>query len=139
VRHQGRFLTGDKAEKLGAAVREVCEAKVVAGDAYRVLVAMGCKMHYQVLRRGFCFRLLLAGQAVDVALVMLETQGDDGRPASFVPDLWLLEAKCLATRDTYEVAVAALCEAKEKLVGLVELAKPGAGMFPTRPQLGLAR
>jgi hypothetical protein len=45
-------MTGDKAEKLAAAVREVQEARTLSGDAFRLFGAMGFKMQYQVMRRG---------------------------------------------------------------------------------------
>jgi hypothetical protein len=45
-------MSGDKAEKLGAAVRDVRQAATLSGDAYRLFCAMGFKMQYQVMRRG---------------------------------------------------------------------------------------
>ncbi len=176
-------MAGEKADKLGAAVREVHEAATSSGDAYRALAAMGFKLQYQVMRRGLrhaggaradaclscghahrCvtddaaavatshrFRLLLSGQVVDVSLLLVEGQGDDGRTASVVPGLWLVrtrcthtvhlscsapassrrsallsqvEAICKTTQEAYPDAVAALVAAKAKLAAVVELQRP---------------
>ena len=158
VRHYGRTLTGEKADKLGAAVREVCEAKALAGDALRAFLGakgMGCKMHYQVLRRGFrcvrrcarvagaharCrFRLLLAGLPVDVSILVLETRGGDGQPASLVPGLWLVEVTCRTTQEAYVKAVDAVVLAQQRLGTTIELTKPGSVKETTRTTLTARR
>jgi len=125
VRHQSRFLTTERTEKLGAAVREVLEARVQSGDAATLLKAMGCTLHYQVRRRGVRFRLLVAGLPVDVLLVLLELQ-----TGKLVPGHWLVEASCRTTEETYPAAVAALMTAAERLSGHVQLCKPETGLGP---------
>jgi hypothetical protein len=52
VRHQARPLTGDKADKLGAVVREVQEAATHSGDAYSLFTALGFTLEYHFSRKG---------------------------------------------------------------------------------------
>ena len=125
VRDLGNFMTGEKAEKLGAGVREVREARVLSGDAGKLLKAMGCTEHYRVRRRGYHFRLLLAGQVVDVSLLLLEV-----KEGLLVPGHWLVETTCKTTQEEYPAAVAALMEAAEMMAGHVEMRKPELGLRP---------
>jgi len=82
---------------------------------------------------------------VDVALVVLEGQGDDGRTAQVTPGLWLVEAVCATTQEAYPQAVAALMAVKAKLQAVVQLQRPSLRLTrpgelpapPARPQLGL--
>lgn len=91
------------------------------------------------------YRLLVSGHCVDVALVVLEGQGDDGRTAQVTPGLWLVEAVCATTQEAYPQAVAALMAVKAKLQAVVQLQRPSLRLTrpgelpapPARPQLGL--
>ena len=88
-------MAGEKAEKLAAAVREVQEAQTLSGNAYPMFAAMGFKMQYQVMRRGLRYTMLVGSQVVELSLMVLEGQGEDGQPAVVVPGLWLV---CAAAR-----------------------------------------
>ena len=108
-------MAGEKAEKLVAAVREVQEAQTLSGNAYPMFAALGFKMQYQVMRRGlrrvlrpraqhqtsakaqrWCppvasrYTMLVGTQVVELSLMVLEGQGEDGQPAVVVPGLWLV-------------------------------------------------
>ena len=56
VRNQARPLTGDKADKLGAVVREVQEAATHSGDAYSLFTALGFTIEYHFSRKGSRYR-----------------------------------------------------------------------------------
>ena len=169
-------MAGEKAEKLVAAVREVQEAQTLSGNAYPMFAAMGFKMQYQVMRRGLrrvlrpraqhqasaqaqrgrprvaCrYTILVGTQVVELSLMVLEGQGEDGQPAVVVPGLWLvrgtaglraaccalspfgcvcqLEACCKTTQETYQDAVAALAVVKEQLADVVTLTRPPLGLL----------
>ena len=85
-------MAGEKAEKLVAAVREVQEAQTLGGNAYPLFSAMGFKMQYQVMRRGLRYTMLVGAQVVELSLMVLEGQGEDGQPAVVVPGLWLVRS-----------------------------------------------
>ncbi len=128
----------------------------------RVASALACGSP-DALRRAVCYRrytLLIGAQAVDVTLMVLEGQGEDGQPAPVVPGLWLvrrksavskhmphsdavatraqLEASCKTTQETYIDAIAALAVVKEQLAAVVSLERPAlhlhrAGEAPPPP------
>jgi hypothetical protein len=124
VRYQGRQMAGEKVEKLGVEVRQVCEAATLAGDAYKVFREFGCSLHYQARRTGFRYRLLLGGQTIVFSVINLERPGAVGQTCSVVPGLWLVEATCRTTRETYVSAADALVMAQQRLADLVTLEKP---------------
>jgi len=131
VRHTARPMAGDRASKLPAAVREVREAASLSGDAYRLLATAGCRLQYQLMRRGFRYTLLEGAQAVSVALLLLQGQGEDGQPADLVPGLWLVEATCATSQEAYADAVHALAAVRDRVAGVVTLSRPALHLVRT--------
>ena len=100
--------------------------------------------------------MLVGTQVVELSLMVLEGQGEDGQPAVVVPGLWLvrgtaglhatvlctepalcqLEACCKTTQETYQDAVAALAVVKEQLADVVTLTRPPLGLLrPGEPPM----
>jgi hypothetical protein len=96
--------------------------------------------------------MLVGTQVVELSLMVLEGQGEDGQPAVVVPGLWLvrggvaclhavwralsppgcvcqLEACCKTTQETYQDAVSALAVVKEQLADVVTLTRPPLGLL----------
>ena len=97
------------------------------------------------------YTMLVGTHVVELSLMVLEGQGEDGQPAVVVPGLWLvrgvagvravccalsppgcvcqLEACCKTTQETYQDAVAALAVVKEQLADVVTLTRPPLGLL----------
>lgn len=144
VRLASRPLAGERASKLGAAVRDVSHGVATSGDAFKLHASAGYKIQYQLMRTGLRFALLEpCGRVVVVSLLRLSVRDPNALPKG----VGLLEATCATSADDYSAACAALDAVRVRLAPCGQLVKPATHLVrpgeaaalvaPTKPVLGL--